>query len=65
MQTHIMAATRANRRWAPGPQVERALDDPHRPPMPPGCAVTWDAITAGTALEGTEYPVVRHPLAVE
>ena len=24
--------------------------------MPPGCSITWNAITRGTCLEGTPYP---------
>jgi hypothetical protein len=33
-----------------------SLDDADRPPYPAGHPVTWGLITAGTCLEGVEWP---------
>jgi hypothetical protein len=38
-------------RFTPDP-----LDDPDRPPLPPGHPLAWGILTAGTLLEGTAYP---------
>lgn len=38
-------------RLAPDP-----LDDPDRPPLPPGHPLAWAILTRGTVLEGTAYP---------
>jgi hypothetical protein len=50
------------RLWGAGWRVDRAADDPHRAPLRAGHPVTWDAITAGTTLDGAAF-VWRDPLA--
>jgi hypothetical protein len=34
-----------------------ALEDPLRDPLPPGHPASWDAINAGTVLQGQPYPL--------
>ena len=36
-------------------------DDPLREPLPPGHPRSWGAITTGTVLEGTPYPLPFFP----
>jgi hypothetical protein len=46
---------------AGGPQTERAIDDPLRPPFAAGHPVTWGAITDGTTQDGVPF-IWRDPL---
>jgi len=32
-------------------------EDPERPSLPAGHPVSWGALTSGTILEGTQYPL--------
>ena len=41
----------------PPPEYVPEPADPERPPLPPGHRVSWDALTAGTCLAGTPYPL--------
>lgn len=41
----------------PPPEHVPEPEDPERPPLPPGHAVSWGAIVAGTCLEGAPYPL--------
>ena len=44
------------------PREAAVAGESGRPPLPPGDAVSWGAITAGTVLEGVAYPLP--PLSV-
>lgn len=41
----------------PPPDFIALPEDPERPPLPAGHPRSWNAINAGTALEGTPYPL--------
>jgi hypothetical protein len=41
----------------PPPDHVSEPEDPARLPLPPGHALTWGAINAGTCLAGTRYPL--------
>lgn len=45
----------------PPPDFVPPPDDPDREPLPAGHPATWDAITAGTVLEGEVYPLPYFP----
>jgi hypothetical protein len=39
----------------PVAELSPIVEDPDRPPLPPGHPTTWGLITAGTSLEGEAY----------
>ncbi len=41
----------------PQPELTPPSDDPSRPPLPAGHPRTWRALTEGTVLEGSDYPL--------
>ncbi len=41
----------------PPPEFRPAPEDPNRDPLPAGHPRSWSAITDGTLLEGTPYPL--------
>jgi hypothetical protein len=41
----------------PPPDFKPPPPDMSRPPLPAGHPQTWEALTAGTVLEGTDYPL--------
>jgi hypothetical protein len=41
----------------PPPDFVRPPEDPAREPLPAGHPRSWDAINAGTVLEGSPYPL--------
>jgi hypothetical protein len=41
----------------PPPEFTPPPDDPNRPPLPPGHPRSWQALTDGSVLEGSEYPL--------
>ena len=41
----------------PPPNFVASPEDPAREPLPSGHPLSWDAINAGTVLEGTPYPL--------
>ncbi len=45
----------------PPPDFVPPPDDPAREPLPAGHPRSWDAVTAGTVLEGTPYPLPVFP----
>ena len=45
----------------PPPQYVPEPEDPDREPMPPGDPRSWNAINAGTVLEGEPYPLPVFP----
>ncbi len=45
----------------PPPDFVPLPEDPGREPLPPGDPRSWGAITAGTVLEGTPYPLPVFP----
>ncbi len=56
----LWAVTERGRRIGAGrPPAEfvPAPDDPQREPLPSGHPMSWDAINAGTVLEGQPYPL--------
>ena len=56
----LWAVTERGRRIGAGrPQADfvMAPDDPLRDPLPAGHPTSWDAINAGTVLEGEQYPL--------
>ena len=38
-------------------EIEASWEGPEREPLPAGHPASWDAINAGTVLEGTPYPL--------
>jgi hypothetical protein len=69
----VIAAILGMTRWAtiergrrigarlPPPDFVPPPDDPLREPLPAGHPRSWDAITAGTVLENTRYPLPVFP----
>jgi hypothetical protein len=55
---------RGRRIGAEGPPADFSPppEDPHREPLPPGHPRSWGAITRGTLLEGTPYPLPVFPV---
>lgn len=45
----------------PPPEFVPPPEDPARDPLPPGHPRSWGAITAGSVLEGTPYPLPVFP----
>lgn len=45
----------------PPPGHVAEVEDPERPPLPPGHRVSWGAIVAGTSLADTPYPLPMVP----
>jgi len=45
----------------PPPEFKPPPDDPARPPLPAGHPQTWHALTHGTVLEGSTYPLPVFP----
>ncbi len=41
----------------PPPDTTPRPEDPDREPLPAGHPVSWNALTAGTVLDGTPYPL--------
>ena len=55
-------AERGYRLGAGRPQTAASLpQDPLREPLPPGHPDSWDALTAGTVLQGQPYPLRHFP----
>jgi hypothetical protein len=56
----LWAVTERGRRIGLGrvaAEIESSLEDPEREPLPAGHPASWDAINAGTVLEGAPYPL--------
>ncbi|HVC63301.1 MAG TPA: AsnC family protein [Acetobacteraceae bacterium] len=56
----LWAVTERGRRIGasrPPAEFVPAGEDPQREPLPAGHPTSWDAITAGTVLEGEAYPL--------
>jgi hypothetical protein len=41
----------------PPPECKPPPPDPARPPLPAGHPLSWQALTVGTVLEGSAYPL--------
>jgi hypothetical protein len=41
----------------PAPEARPTPEDPNREPLPAGHPRSWNALTAGTVLEGAPYPL--------
>ena len=61
--TRWSAIERGRRLDVPRPPARVALTQgaPDREPLPPGHPVSWNALTAGTVLDGIPYPLPCFP----